>query len=863
VGAITYDEMRAELLVDGQRRTIEAKPQALFLALLEADGRVVSKRALIEAAWGNASHTTDASLNTAMFKLRAALGENVRSLIGAVHGTGYRITAPISVMSVPMSAPLRSLLNAGDQLPGLPEWRLARPLGHGAIWLATHVSTDELRIVTCADTEAGLASLRRKADISAALTAAFGARDDFLPVVAVNFDIRPFFIASPYGGEDVAAWAAQNGGLTAISLERRIDIVIQAACMVATAHAAGVLHGAISPAAIRVAQRQDGSIKIRLADFGGDPAALYMAPEILGGGAPTAGADVFALGMVLYQMVTADLRRPLAAGWEADVNDPLLRHDIADSAAGDPARRAVSAAGLVDRLVALPARRIALRRLQAEAERSALQAGQLARSRQRRPWVIASALSLAAGLMVAAWFGLRARQERDIAVERAALAQAVNAFLTEDLLGRGNPAQSGKADETLMDAVEAAEANVDRRLAAAPATEGSIYLSMAHAFDSRSAFRPARKAYDQAVAAFGRAGDPADKAIARLQQVLMECVSGETGSLPRARSFITAALPLTAQSGARQAEVRVWLSAAQAMLALINGDFQAAQTGFKTASDQADAMPAVFNEGTRLLLKRRYAFTFLRMGDWDRAEHLFSGLLRQELALNGPRHPETLQVALNLAQTRMSTGRSEAALADLDRLYPVFLAVFGEVHRVTLDLLATRAQALLHLERYDDALRDQMTIYRAVVTKSGANSFKALADLTDAAETNCRAGHGDAGLADARSAFDGARATYGNTHALTGAAAGNLAFCLIAAGRPAEAAPFLDMVGAATKTQNAMDADYAAELSLMRAQIAVSAGDTVSADRLLTGLLTMFGKTSADPYMRRWAARLVAQRTLP
>jgi hypothetical protein len=562
---------------------------------------------------------------------------------------------------------------------------------------------------------------------------------------------------------------------------------------------------------------------------------------------------------VLYQMVTADLRRPLAAGWEADINDSLLQQDIADSAAGDPARRAISAAGLVDRLIGLPARRIALRRLQAEADRSALQARQLERSRQRRPWVVASALSLAAGLMIAAWFAVRARQERDIAVERAALAQAVNAFLTEDLLGRGNPAQSGKADETLMEAAEAAEADVDRRLAAAPATEGSIHLSMAHAFDSRSAFKPARNAYNEAVAAFGRAGDPADTAIARLQQVLMECVSGETGSLARARGFITAALPLAAQSGARQAEVRVWLSAAQAMLALINGDFRAAQTGFKTASDQADAMPAVFDEGTRLLLRRRYAFTFLRMGDWGRAEHLFSDLLRQELALNGPRHPETLQVALNLDQTRMSTGRSEAALADLDTLYPVFVAVFGEMHRVTLDLLATRAQALLHLERYEDALRDQMTIYRAVVTKSGPNSFKALADLTDAAETNCRAGHGEAGLAEARSAFDGARATYGATNALTGAAAGNLAFCLIAAGRTAEATPFLDMVGAATKAQNAMDADYAAELSLMRAQIAVSAGDTASAHRLLTGALTTFGPTNANPYMQRWAARLGAQ----
>ena len=455
---------------------------------------------------------------------------------------------------------------------------------------------------------------------------------------------------------------------------------------------------------------------------------------------------------------------------------------------------------------------------------------------------------------------MRASHDRDEALRRAELAQAVNAFLTEDLLGRGNPARSGKPDETLMEAAEAAESSIDRRLATEPQVAASIYLAMAHAFDSRSTFASARHAYGQAIAAFARSGNPADAAIAGLQQAMMECVSGEKGSLPRARALIASSLPLVPRTGARRPEIAVWLSASRALLAMMEGDFAAAQAGFRQASDRADAMPAQFDEGTRLLLRRRYAVTFLRMGAWQTADALLSALLRQELALNGPRHPDTLQVALNLDQARLGSGRLDEARTDLDRLFPIFTSVFGETHRVTLDLLATRAQVLLHLERYEEALADQMAIYRAAVAKSGEHSFKALAAKTDLAETTCRAGHAEAGLAASRAAFEGARSTYGEAAALTGATAGNLAFCLIVAGQAAEAAPYLSMIGPATLAQMAMDPAYAAEISLMRAQIAMDAGDTAQADTSLAQALPVFAKQGADRYLSRWAERLSASR---
>src|SRR6202167_4429228 len=76
---------------------------------------------------------------------------------------------------------------------------------------------------------------------------------------------------------------------------------------------------------------------------------MYLAREVLAGQSPSAGADVYALGVMLYQLTIGDFRKPLAPGWEADIKDPLLREDIADAACGDPAKRLNSAADLVER----------------------------------------------------------------------------------------------------------------------------------------------------------------------------------------------------------------------------------------------------------------------------------------------------------------------------------------------------------------------------------------------------------------------------------------------------------------------------------------------------------------------------------
>jgi DNA-binding winged helix-turn-helix (wHTH) protein len=877
-----------ELMVDGQRRAIEAKPLALLHALLKRSGTIATKRELIEAVWGNADHISEASLTTAMSKLRAALGESGRDIIEAVHGAGYRIDAPVEVTTACETPRLALTFTAGDAVPGRPQWRLERLLGDASlndVWLARNTKTGEARVFKFADSERRLETLKREAALSRVLHTTLGPRDDLVRILEWNFEERPWFIESAYGGMDLLQWARREQRLAGLGLDARVAMVARTARTIAAAHAAGVLHSDIKPANILVEEVEGALPQLRLADFGagglsdtvrlealaislhglaesegerGTGTLLYMAPEVLAGASPTTGADVYALGILLYQMAVGDLRKALSVGWEAAIDDPLLREDIADAAAGEPERRLASAAMLAERLEQLPLRRAAAQDRRDAAERAAFLARQVERERLRRPWIAAAAVCLLAGLALSTIFGIRAAGDRDEARRRSEQVQAVNAFLTEDLLGRGNPAQSGKADETLMEAAQAAEAGIDRRFAGEPLMAGSIYLTLARSFESRSAFAASRAAYLHAIDAFRRAGaaGQADALIAGLHQATMEVISGQPGSMARARAIVDYADGVLPGLGARRPEADVWLAASRAMLEMLGGDVRHAQAAFKRAADMADAMPDIFDEGTRLSLRQREAFTCLRLGELDRAKAMMTGLLQRRLALNGPRHPDTLRLALNLAQVRIAQGDAASALPDLNRLVADFASVFGPDHQDTLILLATRARAFDQLERYEDAAADDRTIYQRALARQGPKSFFAIATLMDVAQAQSRAGHADAGIATARDSMAAAVAAFGAHSVLAQLASGTLAFCLIAGGHFAEASPLLDGIDAKALSELTIDPAYGAELDVMRAAIAGGTGDAARARTLLGKVGSAFEKPGADRYFQHWVLAL-------
>jgi serine/threonine-protein kinase len=115
------------------------------------------------------------------------------------------------------------------------------------------------------------------------------------------------FISMEYvDGEELASILRRFGRF---SPDRAMELSRQICAGLAAAHERGVVHRDFKPANVML----DGTGKVRIADFGlagltgealraGTPA--YMAPEQIAGGVVTAQSDIYALGLVLYEVFT-------------------------------------------------------------------------------------------------------------------------------------------------------------------------------------------------------------------------------------------------------------------------------------------------------------------------------------------------------------------------------------------------------------------------------------------------------------------------------------------------------------------------------------------------------------------------------
>src|SRR3954447_20284306 len=133
------------------------------------------------------------------------------------------------------------------------------------------------------------------------------------PNVCRLYDIaeydRDHFIAMQFvDGEDLASLLRRIGRLP---VEKVIDIARALAAGLAAAHERGVIHRDLKPANVMI----DGRGRAHVTDFGlaivsGDPqrgvagTPAYMAPEQLSAQEVTTASDVYALGLILWEMLT-------------------------------------------------------------------------------------------------------------------------------------------------------------------------------------------------------------------------------------------------------------------------------------------------------------------------------------------------------------------------------------------------------------------------------------------------------------------------------------------------------------------------------------------------------------------------------
>jgi len=254
------------------------------------------------------------------------------------------------------------------------------------------------------------------------------------------------FIAMEYvEGETLRVRMARSP----MPVDEALDVAIQIASALASAHAAGVVHRDIKPE--NVVLRPDGYVKVL--DFGlaklvGTRAedakteivktetgvvmgtVQYMAPEQLRGEEVDARADLFSLGVVLYEMIAG--RRPFEGSSPGStiaailtenprpLEDPALQEVVAKALARKPEARYPSARALLDDL----------KRLRGGSQPRVIRSGDVATEiltpppARRRSGLRAAVLGLAA-LIVLAGGGWAVWHARRIAAARAAVPEII------------------------------------------------------------------------------------------------------------------------------------------------------------------------------------------------------------------------------------------------------------------------------------------------------------------------------------------------------------------------------------------------------------------------------------------------------
>jgi serine/threonine-protein kinase len=193
------------------------------------------------------------------------------------------------------------------------------------------------------------------------------ARDVSHPNVCRVYDIGDagaelFLTMELVDGEDLAASLRRIGRFPE---DRAVEIAREMGAGLAAAHGRGVIHRDLKPSNIMI----DGAGRVRIMDFGlavvgpvdrpraGTPA--YMAPEQLAGREVTARSDIYAYGLVLYELFTgrraqqgATVAELVLAHGSGEVTpprsivpalDPRIERAILRCLAPDPAERPATA----------------------------------------------------------------------------------------------------------------------------------------------------------------------------------------------------------------------------------------------------------------------------------------------------------------------------------------------------------------------------------------------------------------------------------------------------------------------------------------------------------------------------------------
>ena len=874
-GGCEYDEEERRLWVRDQAARLGDRVLDVLAALLQSRTHSCSA-AELSGIWGP-NGSLD-SVKDAIRQLRRAIAERgvEEEVLRTVRGWGFALAVPVRERVFEANELWRAL-RKGEPAPGLPGWVLQMPLElrlRCRVWQIQHETNHQVRVAKYATDASRRSALRREVRVAEALERGLTNQKSFVRVFSAHTSTRPCYVESEYGGLNLVAWSEAERNHGGLGRDTCLAVMAQLAEAVGAAHTLGILHNDLKPANILISPAQTPGLQwqVKIADFGvasvtrenrlaelhlgdrtlqpGDAGvggtSLYHAPEVRRGVAPTPAADVYALGVILFQLLCGDFQKTPYPGWQEQIPDPALQQDIASACNVDPARRP-TASDLAASVRTVDTR---LAAMAAEAEvrrRSEQDRAQLVLMRARRPWVAALVAVLLAGAATSLWLYHRAVQQRD-------LAEAVNAFLSEDFLTRASPYTSGLRTEPLVDVIKGASSRIDQRFSRQPATAARLHQTIANALDKRMDYPDADQEYAAAAALYARIEGrlSVHAAIAQLQRSAMHAREVTPSSQKEAQSLLEQEQSVLRLSADQSPELIVWSAYARGLIAMYGDQEASAASIFAEGVRVAQAQPH-FNVGVLLLMQQVLAVAETRSGQGEKAEALIGTMMETVQRLHYTDKPNLANLQLNLAQAYLSEEKNQEAIDTVNQVYPVIVKQMGEDNPLTNVGLGVRAQAEGNLGLWEAAARDDAEVHRLA---GGKDLFTNVGSLSDGAIALCRAGHVAAGEQAAHEAMQKGQALLTVNAGVRSSLFFSLSTCLGKGKNYSEAERMLRQVDPALLAQEYGEADWSADYELSEAELALERNDRAGAERYLLQAKEVCTRPTASPFRKDWFERV-------